>query len=61
MKKNKEQKVMGGTRRVIKLGNSLAITLPSQFTQANSIKEGDDLPFAASHIMKLIPMPEDKS
>ena len=61
MKKRKErdQKVLGGTRRVIRLGSSLAITLPSKFTEANRIKEGDDLAYAANHIMKIIPMPEE--
>ena len=60
-KKQKQQKVLGGTRRVIKLGSSLAITLPSKFTEANRIKEGDDLAYAANHIMKIIPMPEEES
>ena len=40
------------------MGGSLVITLPAEFCQAHRIREGDDLPFAANHIMKIIPMPE---
>ena len=54
----KKPKVVAGTRKVIKLGGSLAITLPQEFTEAHGIHEGDDLPYAANHIMKIIPMPE---
>jgi antitoxin component of MazEF toxin-antitoxin module len=57
-KSRKEQRVTAGTRRVIKLGSSLAITLPSKFAEDNNIKEGDDLPYAADRILKFIPMPE---
>ena len=60
-KRDREQKVLAGTRRVIRLGSSLAITLPSRFTEAHGIKEGDDLAYAANHIMKIIPMPEEES
>jgi antitoxin component of MazEF toxin-antitoxin module len=60
MKNKREQRVLGGTRRVFKIGSSLAITLPSKFAQAHGIKVGDDLPFAANHIMKVIPMPEEQ-
>jgi len=54
----KRNKVTAETRRVIRLGGSLAITLPPEFCEAHNIKEGDDLPVAANHIMKVIPMPE---
>ncbi len=36
------------------------ITLPAEFCHLHGIKEGDDLPFAADHIMKVIPMPEGR-
>jgi hypothetical protein len=58
MKKGRH--IIAGTRRVIRLGGSLIITLPAEFCALHGITEGDDLPFAANHIMKLIPMPEDK-
>ena len=48
-----------GTRKVIKLGNSLAITLPPRFVKAQKIHKGDDLPYVANYfMMKIIPMPE---
>jgi len=42
------------------MGGSLVISLPAEFCHLHHIKEGDDLPFAANHIMKVIPMPEGK-
>ena len=38
----------------------MAITLPVSFTRAHGIKEGDDLPIVADHILKVIPMPEGR-
>jgi len=36
-----EKKVGKDVRSVIRLGDSLAITLPSEYVRANSIKKGD--------------------
>jgi len=52
--------IIAGTRRVVRLGGSLVISLPAEFCHLHHIKEGDDLPFAADHIMKVIPMPEGR-
>ncbi len=57
---HKGSRIIAGTRRVVRLGGSLVITLPAEFCHLHGIKEGDDLPFAANHIMKVIPMPEGK-
>lgn len=61
---SKTSKVIAGTSRVVRLGESLAISLPAEFCHLHHIKEGDDLPFAADlrggGIMKVIPMPEDE-
>lgn len=57
-KKKRKARVTAGTRKVISLGGSLAITLPKEFVEAHDIQEGDDLPVAADHILKVIPMPE---
>ena len=57
---NKGGRIIAGTRRVVRLGGSLVITLPAEFCHLHGIKEGDDLPFAADHIMKIIPMPEGR-
>jgi len=56
----KPARVIAGTRRVVRMGGSLVISLPAEFYHLHHIKEGDDLPFAADHIMKVIPMPEGK-
>lgn len=56
----KSSKIIAGTRRVVRMGGSLVISLPAEFCHLHGIKEGDDLPFAANHIMKLIPMPEGR-
>lgn len=46
------------TRRVIKLGNSYAITLPPEWVKQSKIKAGDDIPIVADAILKIVPMPE---
>ena len=56
----KPARVIAGTRRVVRMGGSLVISLPAEFCHLHGIKEGDDLPFAADHIMKVIPMPEGR-
>jgi antitoxin component of MazEF toxin-antitoxin module len=55
----KKRTAIGGTRKVIRLGGSLAVTLPPEFAKAHNITEGDDLPYAANHLIKFIPMPEE--
>ncbi len=57
---SKPARVIAGTRRVVRMGGSLVISLPAEFCHLHGIKEGDDLPFAADHIMKVIPMPEGR-
>lgn len=52
--------IIATTRKVLKQGNSLAITLPVSFTRAHGIRVGDDLPIVADHILKVIPMPEGR-
>ncbi len=56
----KPARVIAGTRRVVRMGGSLVISLPAEFCYLHHIKEVDDFPFAADHIIKVIPMPEGK-
>ena len=56
----KPARVIAGTRRVVRMGGSLVISLPAEFCHLHCIKEGDDLPSAADHIMKVVPMPEGR-
>ena len=60
-RKKKVQKpiVFGGHRTVFRVGGSLVVALPPEFIEAHGVKEGDILPFAANHIIKYIPMPEE--
>lgn len=62
---SKADKVIAGTCRVVRLGESLVISLPAEFCHLHHIEEGDDLPFAADlrrgGIMKIIPLPEEAS
>ena len=57
---SKPARVIAGTSRVVRMGGPLVISLPAEFCHLHGIKEGDDLPFAADHIMKVIPMPEGR-
>jgi bifunctional DNA-binding transcriptional regulator/antitoxin component of YhaV-PrlF toxin-antitoxin module len=52
----KKRTAIGRTRKVIKLGGSLAVTLPPEFVKAYDIKEGDDLLYAAGYVLQFIPM-----
>ncbi len=55
-----KKKITAQTRKVIKIGGSLAITLPQEFIQRNSIKEGDDLPVLCDHkTMRVVPMSDE--
>ena len=57
-KKFKPGDVIAEVRQVIKIGRSHYISIPPEFVEAHNIKQGDKLPIAADHIMKIIPMPE---
>lgn len=52
--------VLMGVRHVFRMGGSLMVLLPTQWAREHGLKEGDDLPYAANHIIKYIPMPEEK-
>lgn len=58
-KKFKPGDVIAEVRRVIKIGRSHYISIPPEFLKAHNIKQGDKIPIAADHIMKIIPMPEE--
>lgn len=45
-------------RRVFKIGGSLMIALPPEFARIHNIREGDEVPVLASHILKIVPMSE---
>jgi antitoxin component of MazEF toxin-antitoxin module len=47
-----------GNRSVMRLGDSLVISLPREFVEAQGIKKGDKLPCVCDHILKVIPMNE---
>ena len=58
-RKFKPGEVIAEARQVIKIGRSHYISIPPEFLEAHNIKQGDMLPIAADHIMKIIPMPEE--
>ena len=45
-------------RKVFGIGGSLAITLPAEFVKLHNIKDGDEIPVLANHILKVVPMAE---
>ncbi|MDI7258899.1 MAG: AbrB/MazE/SpoVT family DNA-binding domain-containing protein, partial [Thermodesulfobacteriota bacterium] len=52
--------IISEPRRTTRIGSSYYISLPKEFLEAHDIKEGDWLPVAANHILKVIPMAEGK-
>ena len=53
--------IIAEPRQVIKIGKSHYISIPPEFMKAHNIKPGDWLPTAANHILKVIPMPEERT
>jgi len=58
-RKKKEYKIIAEPRRLIRVGNSLAVTLPPRFVEEHNLREGDEVGVVADHILKLIPMKEE--
>lgn len=55
-----KQQLIVEKRKVHRMGGSLMIVLPPGFTRAHNIQEGDELPVLADHILKIVPMPEER-
>lgn len=60
-KKKRKNDPVVKVRSVLKLGKSLYISLPPPFCRLHGIKKGDRLPVLADHIMKVVPMKEEKN
>ena len=56
--KYKPGETVAETRRVVKQGHSLYISLPPEFVEAHNIKAGDKLAIVAKDTMRIIPMSE---
>ena len=48
-----------GLTRIHRVGGSLIFILPPTFVALHNIKEGDELPILANHILKIVPMSEE--
>jgi len=55
----RKKKPIVKVRSVLKVGNSLYISLPPEFVRLHGIRKGDRLPVVADHLMKIIPMYEE--
>ncbi len=55
---NQKRVLIVEKRKVFRMGGSLMIGLPPEFTRIHNIKEGDELPVLANHIIKIVPMSE---
>ena len=47
-----------GTRKLVRVGGNVMIALPKEFLEAHGLGPGDEIPFVANHILKIIPTPE---
>ena len=56
--KGKESEVIAGVRKLIKYGESLAITLPPEWVEKHGLKPGDEVPIVADSILKIVPVKE---
>jgi antitoxin component of MazEF toxin-antitoxin module len=59
MKKQKGRLIVE-KRKIYKFGGSFGILLPKEFIEAHNLKEGDEVPVLANHILKIVPMSEEK-
>jgi len=50
--------VIAGVRKLIKYGESLAITLPPEWVEKHGLKPGDEVPIVADSILKIVPVKE---
>jgi antitoxin component of MazEF toxin-antitoxin module len=58
--KQRKAKLIVEKRKIYKFGGSFGILLPKEFVQAHNLKEGDEIPVLANHILKIVPMSEEK-
>ena len=47
-------------RKVVKHGRSYYINLPKEFIELHHLKKGDRVPVLTDHVMKIIPMMEER-
>jgi len=47
-----------GSRKLMKIGDSVVIALPKEFLETHGLKAGDRVPIIANHILKIVPMLE---
>lgn len=53
-----EGKAIAGVRKLIRYGGSLAITLPPEWCEKHGLKPGDEVPFVANTVLKIVPVKE---
>lgn len=46
--------------RLRKVGGTLYLAIPPEFVKAHGLKKDDEIPVLANHILKVIPMQEEK-
>jgi antitoxin component of MazEF toxin-antitoxin module len=56
MKNKKKLPVMEDVRKVFKIGDSLAITLPAEFVKEHGIKEGQPITLVYDGLLKAKPI-----
>jgi hypothetical protein len=49
-----------GVRKVRYFGGCYYVALPKEFLDRNNLKAGDELPFVGNHILKFVPVQEER-
>ena len=55
----KKSKLIVQKRKLYRFGGSLGILLPREFVKMHGLKEGQEIPVLADHILKIVPMSEE--
>jgi len=56
--RRKDYRIITEPRRLMRVGNSVVIALPSEFLERHDLKPGDDVGVVADSILKVVPLKE---
>jgi len=58
MVRAKKAEVIAGIRKLVKYGDGVAIVLPPEWLEKHELEPGDEVPFVANAIFKIVPVKE---
>jgi len=56
--KEKKKKIITGKRKIIRVGDSVAVTLPREWLERHGLEVGDEIGIVANAILKIVTVQE---